>query len=220
MFTDGEYAQEVYEILTFGDLRIEGVIVSENVFALPMIILVLGTAWLFTQPARQTWRWWVMAGWFSLPMQMRYLVDIIYPVAAILLAKHFNVRPHPLLLLLALVAVKGSMGASFYFNYAQREQPKMFFSGECVLAESLGTNFWVVNHGAEQNIKVFPAMEIGFSPTDIQQVGLDNKVNCALLHRYQIDVLVESRMLELPLECLSLRTSTSDGYKLWQVEKD
>ena len=217
--TDGDYAVEVYEILTFGSLRIEGVIVSENVFALPVIALVLATAWLFAQPMRQQWRWWLMAGWFSLPMQLRYLIDILYPVAAILLAKRFDVRPHPFLLLLALVAVKSSTGTGFYFAQSKSEQPlALFEQGERVLAESLGTNFWVVNQGAAQGIQVFPAMEIGFSPADIQQIGLDAKVSCELLYQYQIDVLVESRMIELPMACLRLRASTVDGYKLWQVE--
>jgi hypothetical protein len=103
-------------------------------------------------------------------------------------------------------------------NKKQESQHLAYFSkNDHVLADSLGTNFWVVHHGAAQHIKVAPAMEIGFAEKSIQQINVDQKLSCQLLHQYGFTKVVERGIANLPLPCLKLVASTPQGYKIWQV---
>ncbi|RUM93025.1 MAG: hypothetical protein DSZ27_01200 [Thiomicrospira sp.] len=218
ILTDGAYFYAVFDILNFGALRIEGVKVSENLFALPLAILLLGALLLFSiRSVRDEKNWLLTFAWFSLPMQLRYVIDNLMPITLILLAKAWRIRPHPFWLLFALVLVKFSLGgAGFYFKHS--DEAKTYFSqNEHILADGLGANFWVVHHGANQQVKVAPAMEIGFAKPEIQQMSVEQKVTCELLWSNHFDTFVEKTAISLPLPCLKLKMASPEGYKIWQV---
>lgn len=218
VLTGGEYFYAVLDILNFGALRIEGIEVSENLFALPLAVLLLGALWLFaTRSLREGKNWLYTFIWFSLPMQLRYVIDNLMPITLILLAKSWRIRPHPFWILLALVLVKFSLGSGG-FSFKQNDHMKTYFSQSAhILADSLGTNFWVIHHGASQQVKVSPAMEIGFAQPEIQQVSVDHKVTCELLWSNHFDLFVERSAVSLPLPCLRLKAASPEGYKIWQV---
>ncbi|WP_319558076.1 hypothetical protein [Thiomicrorhabdus sp.] len=221
--TGGQYFQEVVDIFNFGEMRIPGIKVSENEFALPLALLFIGFLVLFVYKWQRSDKQWALtAAWFTLPMQIRYVVDNLVPIIAILLARHWPLRPHPFLLLFMVIMVKTAIGgAGFYFTEKDTEkQPTYFSENEHVMAQNLGVNFWVINQGAAQHIKVAPAMEIGFSNKDVQQAVLDKTVTCEFLHKYQFDKYVENSAVDLPLTCLKLQTSTPEGYKIWQVHHE
>uniref|UniRef100_Q31EU5 Uncharacterized protein n=1 Tax=Hydrogenovibrio crunogenus (strain DSM 25203 / XCL-2) TaxID=317025 RepID=Q31EU5_HYDCU len=218
VLTDGTYFYAISDILNFGALRIEGVEVSENLFALPFAILLLGTVMLFSvRSIRGEKNWLLTFAWFSLPMQLRYVIDNLMPVTLILLAKAWRIRPHPFWLLFALVMMKFSLGGAG-FNFKLNGNTEAYFSHkDHVLTDGLGTNFWVIHHGADQQVKVAPAMEIGFAKPEIQQVSVDQKVTCELLWSNHFDKFVEKAAVSLPLPCLKLKAASPEGYKIWQV---
>lgn len=219
-FTGGQYFKEVLDILNFGAMRIPGIKVSENAFSLPLSLMFIGLVVLFVYKWRTSEKKWALtAVWFTLPMQIRYMLDNLIPIVAILLAKEWKVRPHPFLILFMLIMVKIAIGSyGFYFSHEPKAPTKPYFEmHDHVMAQNLGINFWVVNQGAKQLVKVAPAMEIGFSDKKIQQATLDNKVTCQFLHEFGFTKYVENSAVGLPLPCLKLQTSTPEGYKIWQV---
>ena len=218
VLTGGEYLYAVWDILNFGAMRIEGVEVSENLLALPFAILLLGVLVLFAiRSIKEEKNWLLTFAWFSLPMQIRYVIDNLMPITLILLAKAWHVRPHPFWLLFALVMVKFSLGSGGFSFKTNENMNAYFLQSEHVLADGLGTNFWVIHHGANQQVKVAPAMEIGFSKPEIQQVSIDQKVTCELLWSNKFDTFVERTAISLPLPCLKLSASSPEGYKIWHV---
>lgn len=218
--TGGQYFKEVVDIFNFGAMRIPGITVSENAFSLPLSLMFLGLVGLFVYQWQATEKKWALtAVWFSLPMQLRYLLDNLIPIVAILLARQWKIRPHPFLILFMLAMVKISLGHQLFSWHPKSSPPEVsyFEKHDHVMAQNLGVNFWVVNNGAAQQVKVAPAMEIGFADKRVQKATLENKVTCQFLHQFHFTKFVEKSAVGLPLPCLKLRTSTSEGYKIWQV---
>jgi hypothetical protein len=92
-------------------MRLPEVKVSENASGLGIIIITaLGLLLFVRQWTGVTWRYLLTFGWFSLPMQVRYVSDNLIPIAVVLLARQWQLRPHPYLLLLGFVMVKFAMG--------------------------------------------------------------------------------------------------------------
>ncbi|MBO1923952.1 hypothetical protein [Thiomicrorhabdus sp. 6S3-12] len=217
-FSGGQYFQEVMDIFNFGSMRIDGINVTENRFALPAILLLGAFALLFVYHWQRTDKQWLLtAGWFSLPMQIRYVMDNLFPILIFILGRHWKIRPHPFLILFMLVMVKGTLGSSAFYFSQKPQTTEYFAQGEHILAQNLGVNFWVINQGANQQVRVAPAMEIGFADNAIQQATLEKKVSCELLRKFDFDKYVENSAVELPTECLQLQASTADGYKIWKV---
>lgn len=218
-FTAGEHLIAVKEILAYGDLRIPGIEITENASSLILLLPLITFLILFLNHIQSQEKKMLLAGsWFVLPMQMRYLFDNIIPMIAFLLAKQWQIKPHPFInIFMLLVAVGVLSSGSYYFN--KKDKDIIYFAqNERVLTHNLNISFWAIHHGANQKITVAPAMEIGYSNPKIQEFVLNREISCELMEEFKFDKLVESSAIGLPLSCLELEIATKNGYKIWKYK--
>lgn len=207
--------------------RIDGIVVSENVSILnllispPMLVLLIGSFWAVGRSKPDN-RFLILAVFFMLANQTRY-GGVIAPLLAfhLLPALRGWAIPWPRYARISALLIGTFWLSSIADNSPKYgQQPRFTLPQDSVVLSYLSSGIYFVPFSNPGAVKVAPGPEIGAASPVVQALSRDltaGHLNCDDLAGLGFTHLVEDTLRGTPPSCLKLG-ATHLGWRLWEIE--